>query len=445
MKIYNTLTRKKEDFAPLDGETAKIYVCGPTVYNKIHLGNARPVVVFDALRRYLIHKGLKVKYITNFTDVDDRIIALANEEGVDASVVSERCIAEVMVDSRGLNCLDADDYPKVTEEIGGIIELIEEIIDKGFAYELDGTVFFDTQAKADYGKLSGRIIEDMESGARVEVDTRKKRPSDFVLWKPAKPGEPFWASPWGNGRPGWHIECSQMIRERFGATIDIHAGGTDLIFPHHENELAQSEAANGAELARFWMHNGMINTDDEKMSKSEGNFFMVRDLAEVYGYDALRFYILGFHYRSPINFAPEHVAAAKASLNRIYNCLDSATNRTLRFDDFEKKYLDRFYQALDDDFNTAEAIGVIFELVKYSFLNAEFTPYLLIQEMLDILGIKRKQTATISETEIETILNERAEARRNKDFKKSDELRDKLKEKGVVVKDTADGQKWQYE
>ncbi|MCL2703394.1 MAG: cysteine--tRNA ligase [Defluviitaleaceae bacterium] len=442
MKIYNTLTRKKEDLIVPDG-AVKIYVCGSTVYNRIHLGNARPVVVFDAFRRYLLHKGMEVDYFTNFTDVDDKIIALAVEEGVDASVVSERFIAEVMTDAEGLNCLPATLYPKVTNEMPGIIEMIGKIIEKGYAYEAGGTVYFDTAAKADYGKLSGRNIDDMEAGARVEVDMRKKKPSDFVLWKPAKPGEPFWESPWGNGRPGWHIECSQMIKKYAGDTLDIHAGGSDLIFPHHENEIAQSEAANGVPLARYWMHNGMINTDNEKMSKSEGNFFMVRELSEAYGYDALRFYILSFHYRSPFNFAPEHVAEAKAAVNRLYNCVNMLENREET--DAEHQHRERFYAALDDDFNTAEAIGVMFAYVKYANTNPQKASSGILLEMCGVLGLERKQNANISEDEINVVLAERAEARKNKEWKRSDELRDMLKAKGVAVKDTADGQKWSYE
>ncbi|MCL2407582.1 MAG: cysteine--tRNA ligase [Defluviitaleaceae bacterium] len=449
MKLYNTITRKKEDFTYNPCEPIKIYVCGPTVYNKIHLGNARPLVVFDALRRYFIYKGANVLYVTNFTDIDDRLIERMHLERVDLITLTKRYIGEFMADSIGLNCLDSDIYVKATDEISNIIQFVREIVNKGYAYEVDGTVFFDTAKKTDYGKLSGRKAEDNAAGVRISVDERKKSPADFVLWKPAKDGEPSWPSPWGNGRPGWHIECSQIIRKYLGPTVDIHAGGSDLVFPHHENELAQSEAANGAPLARFWLHNGMLNTNTEKMSKSEGNFFLVRELAEKYGYDTLRFYLLSFHYRSPINFAPEYVAAAHAALGRIKKCakaLEGAVNSD-NGSEAINQLKSRFYSALDDDFNTADAIGVIFELVKYANTAINVQAYELLCELCGVLGLSLKNdeenTGGSLTAEAELLLRDRAEARKNKDFAMSDILRDKLLVIGIAVKDTRDGQTWE--
>lgn len=423
-----------------------MYVCGPTVYNRIHLGNARPMVVFDALARFLAIKGYNVEFVSNFTDVDDKIIALANDEGVDFNVVAKRFIDAALEDARALGCATDAPNPKVTEEMPGIIEMIKEIADKGFAYEIDGTVYFDTAAKADYGKLSHRKIDDLESGARIEVDTRKKQAGDFVLWKPAKDGEPYWDSPWGRGRPGWHIECSCMIRKYLGTTIDIHAGGMDLIFPHHENELAQSEAANDAPLARYWMHNGMINVAEEKMSKSESNFFMVNELAKRYGYAPLRLYILSFHYRSPINFAPEHVESAKASLARIVNCAETQKAAPPGATP-SPAYMERFMSALEDDFNTADAIGVIFDFVKHANTAPAAENLPVIVEMCNILGInlEPEERRDITSQEVEAILAKRAEARKNKNWAESDLLRDQLLQSGVVVKDTPDGVKWHYD
>ncbi|MDR1703618.1 MAG: cysteine--tRNA ligase [Clostridiales bacterium] len=462
MKIYNTLTRRKEEFIPAVPQTARIYVCGATVYNFIHIGNGRPLVVFDTLRRYLEHKGYKVDYYTNFTDVDDKIILKANEEHVEASVISERYIKEALADYDGLNCLRATAYPKVTDEMDGIIAMIGRIIDNGYGYELDGSVFFDTAAKDDYGKLSGKNIKDQESGARVEVDERKKNAGDFVLWKPAKPGEPYWDSPWGRGRPGWHIECSQMIKHLIGDTADIHAGGSDLIFPHHENEIAQSEAANNAPLAKYWMHNGMIDFGGEKMSKSEGNFYTIRELAECYGYDVMRFYILSVHYRSPIAFTQESLRAAGNGLARLrngYAALKEAAQEhgeTAEPEDSDKaqRFVDDFERAMEDDLNTANAITAMFELVKYANANLSLVAVqrgaaaLLgaMELMGGILGIKLVAEAEAAdESAIEAILEERAKARADKDWKRSDELRDKLKAMGVAVKDTADGVKWYYD
>lgn len=459
MQIYNTMTRRKEQLVPQRDNRIGIYICGPTVYNLIHLGNARPMVVFDALRRYLEWLGYVVDYVTNFTDVDDKIIKASLGEGIEASRVSERYIAEVMRDAEGLNCLPATVYPKVTEEMPDIIAMIGDIINKGFGYAVDGTVFFDTAAKPDYGKLSGRNLSELEAGSRVEVDGRKKNPADFVLWKPAKDGEPSWDSPWGLGRPGWHIECSCMIRKYLGETIDIHTGGADLIFPHHENEVAQSEAANGVPLARYWMHNGLINFDGEKMSKSEGNFFLVRELADRYGYDSIRFYILSIHYRSPVSYAPEYIQAAKTGLARIRNCVralreaagNTAGTGVLPIEAVEG-YKRQFYAELDDDFNTANAISVIFELVKYAnaamenTMSADSAQGFLsaLTELTGMLGFTLEEESGVDDEAVMAIITERDAARAAKDWKRSDELRDKLLAMGVVVKDTAAGTKWHY-
>lgn len=468
MKIYNSLTRKKEEFLPMDGTNVKMYVCGPTVYSYIHVGNARPMVVSDTLRRYFEAKGLNVEYVSNFTDVDDKIIQKANEENTTASEVSERFINEAIADYDGLNIKRAGVYPRVTGEMPEIIRMISELIEKGFAYEKNENVYYDTVKKADYGKLSGKNPSELESGARVEADQNKKNPSDFVLWKPAKPGEPFWASPWGNGRPGWHIECSCMILKYLGKTIDIHAGGEDLIFPHHENEAAQSEAANGEPLARFWMHNGMINTDDEKMSKSGGNYFLVRELAGKFGYDAIRFYILSVHYRSPVSFSIENVEAARNGLSRIRGCAASlrdiiangentdiqpceGENAVLRQ---SRAYVESFYNNLEDDFNTANAIADIFDLVKFmnvsisrcpsKFLAAGFMERLA--EMCGILGINLEADVknTADASLIEALIDERQNARAQKNWAKSDEIRDRLANMGIEVMDTSGGAKWRY-
>ena len=448
IKIYNTLTRRKEEFVPIEKNKVRIYVCGPTVYNRIHFGNARPIVVFDAFRRFLTAKGYEVTFVTNFTDVDDKIITRANEEGISTEEVSKRSIEAVLEDADGLGCLRADIYPKVTEEMDGIIAMIDEILKNGYAYKIEGTVYFDTEAKEDYGKLSGRDIDDQEAGARVEVDGRKKRAGDFVLWKPAKAGEPFWKSPWGLGRPGWHIECSWMIRKYLGITADIHAGGTDLVFPHHENEIAQSEAANGAALAKYWMHNGMVNTDLEKMSKSDGNFFMVNDLARAYGYKPLRLYLLSFHYRSPINFAPEHVESAKSSWARILNCVAALKDAEHQASSQAEIYKQRFYEALEDDFNTADAIGALFELVKYANVHPDKRALEVLLEMCEVLGLdlEREQNQWgMAEADIEEILARRKLARENRDWTLSDQLRDQLLAAGIVIKDGPEGTKWHYE
>lgn len=382
MKIYNTLTRKKEEFVPIEENKVKMYVCGPTVYDYIHIGNARPYVIFDTIRRYFEYRGYEVNYIQNFTDVDDKIINKANEENVDMSVISERYINEALKDAHGLNVKDATFNPRVTQEMDNIIEMIKTLIEKGYAYEVNGSVYFDTMSFSDYGKLSKKKIDELIAGAseRIEVDSDKKNSTDFILWKPFKPGEPKWDSPWGQGRPGWHIECSVMAKKYLGDTIDIHAGGEDLIFPHHENEIAQSEAANGKPFANYWMHNGFINIDNEKMSKS-GKFFTLRDVVKEVPYDVIRFFILNGHYRSPINFSRELMQAAANGLDRIKNCMKDiefyeSKNTKDSFTDNEKSliiesdnFIKQFEKSMDDDFNTADAVSAIFEFVKFANIN----------------------------------------------------------------------------
>ncbi len=465
MKIYNTLNARKEELETIEPGKVKIYVCGPTVYNLIHIGNARPMIVFDTFRRYLKYKGWEVIYVSNFTDVDDKIIKAANEEGVDASVISERYIAECLKDMEGLNILPATFAPRATQEIDGMIEMIQTLIDRGYAYEANGTVYYRTKQFLGYGKLSKKILDDMQSGHRdiqVTGEEEKEDPSDFVLWKPKKEGEPYWESPWSDGRPGWHIECSVMSKKYLGETIDIHAGGEDLIFPHHENEIAQSESANGCTFARYWMHNAFLNIDGKKMAKSEGNFFTVRDISEKYDLQVLRFFMLSAHYRSPLNFSDELMASAKNGLERIINAakkLDhieqNAENRSFSFDDgedrdFGKDYIKRFEAAMDDDCNTADAISVIFEFVKAinntmtdtsSTALAELAEKRL-KTMCGVLGITLEYTVEVLDAEIEAMIEERQEARKNKDFARADKLRDKLLRQGIVLEDTREGVKW---
>ncbi len=463
MKIYNTLTRQKEEFVPIEEGKVKMYVCGPTVYNYIHVGNARPYVIFDAFRRYLIHKGYDVTYVQNFTDVDDKIINKANEEGVDSLVISERYIDECLTDVANLNVLKADVHPKVTEEMKEIIEMIETLIEKGFAYEVNGSVYFAPEKFDEYGKLSNRKLDDMLAGARVEIDNEKRNPMDFVLWKPAKVNEPFWESPWGNGRPGWHIECSVMAKKYLGERIDIHAGGEDLVFPHHENEIAQSECANDAEFAKYWMHNGFINFNNEKMSKSKGNFFTLREIAEKYGYNEVRFFILTGHYRSPLNFSDELVEASTKGLRRIQNAMEkvefTCDNTTIEKNDSDIEiakdvlnYLNKFYDALDDDFNTADAISYVFELVTLANSNANENASKFLMEtfknalfvMLNIFGIKSKVDADgdVDEVKILELIEARATAKKEKDFGRADEIRNELLDMGIVIEDTRQGTKW---
>jgi len=460
LKLYCTLTRTKRDFVPVSPGVANVYVCGPTVYNLAHIGNARPPVVFDVLRRFLEHQGYQVNYLQNFTDIDDKIINVAAQQGVSFSDISEKYIAEFLTDMSGLNIKSATRHPRVTEEIPEIIAFIEELVAKDFAYEVDGTVYFCAHKSHDYGKLSKKNIEDLEAGARVEVNAAKRHVSDFVLWKAAKPGEPHWDSPWGHGRPGWHIECSAMGRKYVGNTIDIHCGGEDLIFPHHENEIAQSEAANDAPFVNYWLHNGMILVDRQKMSKSGGNFFLVRDIAQNYPYQVIRFFILSVHYRSPLNFSDELMAAAQAGFERIKNCRRNLADAIAariggNFDAAQiAQFRNKFIDALNDDLNTANAITALFELVTHANKGmadggADFARVMAdeMDFMCEILGLKLdEQDADASETaEIEDLITQRNAAKAAKDFALADEIRAKLANMGVVIKDTREGTKWHYE
>ena len=460
MKIYNTLTKRKEEFVPIEEGKVRMYVCGPTVYNLIHIGNARPMIVFDTVRRYFEYKGYDVNYVSNFTDVDDKIIKKANEEGVDASVISERYIAECKKDMEGLNVKEATTHPKATEEIGGMIEMIETLIEKGYAYAKNGTVFFRSRQFEGYGKLSKKNLDDLSAGIRIAVDDEKEDAMDFVLWKPKKEGEPAWASPWGEGRPGWHIECSVMSKKYLGEQIDIHAGGEDLIFPHHENEIAQSEAANGKEFAKYWLHNGFLNIDNVKMSKSLGNFFTVREISEKYDLQVLRFFMLSAHYRSPLNFSADLMAASKNGLDRILTAvkrLDEMQGTDAAMNDAEKaimaqveEYVKKFEAAMEDDFNTADAVSAIFELVKYANINVtgECSKELVaaagatIKKLCDVLGIITEQEEELLDADIEKLIEERQTARKEKNFARADEIRDLLAAQGILLKDTREGVKW---
>ncbi len=473
MKIYNTLSKKKEDFVPLEAGKVRMYVCGPTVYNLIHIGNARPMIVFDTVRRYMEYRGLQVNYVCNFTDVDDKIIKKALAEGVAPEVISERYIAECRKDMEAMNVRPATVHPKATEEIGGMLEMIATLIQKGHAYPAaDGTVYFRTASFQEYGKLSHKNLDDLQAGNRallVSGVDQKEDPLDFVLWKPRKEGEPSWESPWCAGRPGWHIECSVMSRKYLGDEIDIHAGGEDLIFPHHENEIAQSEAANGRSFARYWMHNAFLNIDNKKMSKSEGNFFTVRDISDKYDLQVLRFFMLSAHYRSPLNFSTELMEAARNGLSRIVNCvsnlsylLENAASEQPDTPDVSSLPLElsllqqaedhtrRFEEAMEDDFNTADAIAAIFDLVKFANTNASDSspaPFLKalksqIIELADICGLLVEKKAEGLDQEIEALIALRQAARKNKDFARADEIRNELLSKGVVLEDTREGVKW---
>ena len=466
MKVYNTLSGKKEEFVPIEEGKVSMYVCGPTVYNLIHIGNARPMIVFATVRRYMEHRGYEVNYVSNFTDVDDKIIKKANEEGNDPSVISERYIAECKKDMEALRVKPATTHPKATCEIGGMIEMIQTLIDKGHAYVAeDGTVYFKTRSFPGYGKLSHKNLDDLRSGGRsllVSGEEQKQDPLDFVLWKPKKEGEPFWESPWCEGRPGWHIECSVMSKKYLGEEIDIHAGGEDLIFPHHENEIAQSEAANGRPFAKYWMHNGFLNIDNKKMSKSLGNFFTVRDISEKYDLQVLRFFMLSAHYRSPLNFSAELMEAAKNGLERIVTCvsnlnflLEKAQKQELSGEEEKallqaKDFAKKFDEAMDDDFNTADAISAIFELVKFantSVGEGASAAYIRalkeeIVELMDICGLSVERGQEILDSEIESLIRERQEARKAKNFARADEIRDQLLEKGIILEDTREGVKW---
>lgn len=463
MKIYNTLTKKKEEFVPIEDGKVRMYVCGPTVYNYIHIGNARPMIVFDTVRRYFEHKGYEVNYVSNFTDVDDKIIKKAIEEGTDTDTISKRYIAECKKDMAGMNIKPATKHPLATEEIQGMIDMISTLIEKGYAYNSNGTVYFRTRKFEGYGKLSKKNIDELEAGKRIAVEEQKEDPMDFVLWKPKKDGEPFWESPWSEGRPGWHIECSVMSKKYLGDSIDIHAGGEDLIFPHHENEIAQSEAANGVQFAKYWMHNAFLNIDNKKMSKSAGNFFTVRDISEKVDLMVLRFFMLSAHYRNPVNFSEELVDAAKNGLDRITTAVDTLTHmlkkdgRDEKLTDDEAKLLEeykaittRFDEAMDDDFNTADAITAIFDMVKFANSNANenssvaFLDALKNQiiEYMDILGIKVEKEEEILDADIEKLIEERQNARKEKNFARADEIRDLLAEKGIVLLDTREGVRW---
>ncbi len=463
MKIFNTLTRKKDEFVPIEEGKVRMYVCGPTVYNYIHIGNARPMIVFDTVRRYFEYKGYDVNYVSNFTDVDDKIIKKAIEEGVDASVISERYIKEAQTDMEGMNVKEATYHPKATEEIGGMIEMIQTLIDKGHAYAVDGTVYFRTRSFSDYGKLSKKNIDDLEAGHReikVSGEDGKEDPLDFVLWKPKKEGEPSWTSPWGDGRPGWHIECSVMSRKYLGEQIDIHAGGEDLIFPHHENEIAQSEACNDKEFAHYWMHNGFLNINNVKMSKSLGNFFTVREISEKYDLQVLRFFMLSAHYRSPLNFSAELMEASKNGLERILTAVDRLRTLNLQgeeMNDTEKEQMKdidelvaKYEAAMEDDFNTADAISAVFELVKAANINvteestAAFRDKILstIVTLCDVLGIKTEKKEELLDDEIQALIDERQAARKAKNFARADEIRNELQAKGIILKDTREGVKW---
>lgn len=466
MKIFNTLTRQKEEFVPLEEGKVKMYVCGPTVYNLIHIGNARPMIIFDTVRRYLEYKGYEVNYVSNFTDVDDKIIKKAIEEGVSAEEISQRYIEECKKDMAGMNVKPATTHPQATQEIDGMISMIQTLVDKGYAYAVaDGTVYFRVKKFKEYGKLSHKNLDDLQSGFRalqVSGEDQKEDPLDFVLWKPKKEGEPYWTSPWCDGRPGWHIECSVMSKKYLGDEIDIHAGGEDLIFPHHENEIAQSECCNDKIFARYWMHNAFLNIDNRKMSKSLGNFRTVREISEQYDLQVLRFFMLSAHYRSPLNFSAELMEASKNGLERILNATDNlkhliASVAAEEMSAEEKEafsktdaYVEEFEKAMDDDFNTADAIAAIFELVKYANTTAtaesskEYLRGLLdrIVKLGDVLGLILDKKEELLDADIEKLIEERQAARKAKDFARADAIRDELLEKGIILKDTREGVQW---
>jgi cysteinyl-tRNA synthetase len=463
MKLYNTLTRKKEEFKPIEENKVKMYSCGPTVYNYFHIGNARPFIIFDTLRRYLKYRGYDVKFVQNFTDIDDKLIKRAKEEETTINEVADRYIREYFIDADGLGIERADVHPTATDTINEIITLVKKLVDEGYAYEVDGDVYFQTKKFKDYGKLSHHNLEDLAAGSRVDIDDRKRDPVDFAIWKAQKPGEPAWESPWGLGRPGWHIECSAMVMKHLGETIDIHSGGLDLIFPHHENEIAQSEACTGKPFANYWLHNGFINVNNEKMSKSAGNFFTVRDIVKKFDYEVLRFFMLSAHYRSPINFSAELLEQAKNGLERIYNCLNNLqhlrahapqTNITAEEKKLSSRLLETkngFMKAMDDDLNTADAIAAIFDIVKEvnSNITAAANPSIeiidfsdsLIRELTGVLGMAKKEEKGLDD-EIEELIAQRQQARKDKNWKLSDEIRDKLKGMGIILEDTPQGVKW---
>ena len=459
MKIFNTLTRSKEELKTIEPGVLKVYACGPTVYNFIHIGNARPLCVFDVLRRYMEYRGYDVKFVQNFTDIDDKIIRRANEEGLTYKEVSEKYIEEFWKDAKGMNVREASVHPKATENIDEIINIISTLIEKGYAYAVDGDVYFSPKKFDEYGKLSHQPLEELEAGARINVEEIKHEPMDFALWKGAKPGEPYWESPWGHGRPGWHIECSAMVRRYLGTTIDIHCGGQDLIFPHHENEIAQSECCNGAPFANYWMHNGYINVANVKMSKSLGNFFTVRDVAEKYGYEPIRYLMISSHYRSPINYSVDVIEQCKASLERLYTCrnnldfaLENAADGELdnEFNDKVHGRIQQFITAMDDDMNTADAIAAVFELVRdiNTVIAAGANKATLelaakaFDELTDVLGIVYNRSKASLDDEVEELIAQRAQARKDKNWALADEIRDKIKAMGIVLEDTPQGVKW---
>ena len=466
MRLFNTMSRKKEEFVPLEEGKVRMYVCGPTVYNLIHIGNARPMIIFDTVRRYLEYKGYDVNYVSNFTDVDDKIIKKANEEGVSPEEISQRYIAECKKDMAGMNVKPATTHPLATQEIDGMIDMIQTLIDKGYAYPVaDGTVYFRVKKFKEYGKLSHKNLDDLQSGFRslqVSGEDQKEDPLDFVLWKPKKEGEPYWKSPWCDGRPGWHIECSVMSKKYLGEEIDIHAGGEDLVFPHHENEIAQSECCNGVPFAKYWMHNAFLNIDNRKMSKSLGNFRTVREIGEKYDLQVLRFFMLNAHYRSPLNFSADLMESSRNALERITEAAarlrdrkaaaaaQEATEEERKLMQEEKAFVTKFEEAMDDDFNTADALAAVFELVKFANTNvqegssAEFAAYTLevMTKLCDVLGLTLEKKEEILDEEIENLIAERQNARKAKDFARADEIRGLLLEKGIELKDTREGVKW---
>jgi len=466
MKLFNTMTMKKEDFVPLEEGKVKMYACGPTVYNFIHVGNARPLIMFDALRRYFEYRGYDVTFVQNFTDVDDKIINRANEEGITSTEVSEKYIKEFFTDAKGLGVREATVHPKATENMQEIIDIVSTLIDKGYAYEVNGDVYYRTTKFESYGKLSHQPLEELQAGARIDVADIKENPMDFALWKAAKPGEPYWESPWGKGRPGWHIECSAMSMRYLGKTIDIHCGGQDLTFPHHENEIAQSEAANGCEFVRYWVHNGFISIDNKKMSKSLGNFFTVREAAEAYGYSTIRMFMLMSHYRSPLNYSGEILIQSKNALERLKTAKDNLkfltengadgelTADEKAFADGLSKYRERFVEAMDDDFNTADAISVIFEMVREinSATAADKNPTKAVakaaldmfNELVDVLGLIYEDADDDAElaAEVEKLIEARQNARKEKNWAEADRIRDLLKDMGIVLMDTKQGVQW---
>ncbi len=466
MKIFNTLTRRKEELKTITPNELKVYACGPTVYNYIHIGNARPLCVFDTFRRYMEYRGYKVNFVQNFTDIDDKIIRRANEEGTDYKTVSEKYIEEFWTDAKGMNVREATVHPKATENIDEIINIVSTLIEKGYAYAVDnGDVYFSPKQFKEYGKLSHQPLEDLEAGARINIGEVKREPMDFALWKSAKPGEPYWESPWGHGRPGWHIECSAMVRRYLGETIDIHCGGQDLVFPHHENEIAQSECCNGVPFANYWMHNGFISVDNVKMSKSLGNFFTVRDVADEYGYEPIRYFLISSHYRSPINYSVDIIEQCKASLVRLYNCRESldfalknaSANVPENAEEIKKAIdarRDQFVRVMDDDLNTADAITAVFELVKdintkviTDEPSKELVEYAtkLFDELTGVLGLVYNRKTESLDDEIEKLIEARTQARKDRNWAEADRIRDELKAQGIVLEDTPQGVKWHRE